>query len=357
MTKKGRETVLEQDIYSENPISRLHVLTLGIAGVVIGFLFNFPIKQAAVAISGKMLNPLRHCPIEYKRTSIGFFMPKINFISPKIDGACFGQGVSSLALDRITMGIRGISFVPLGLLFHGQVKSGKTTINIYPTISFFTHHIKIDQTIIDTSIADNFLDREFIRGIFDLNGRMKWSQLEELDFNIESKNLSIPAQDIKGLQIPLLSIGTLSFKGAFQAEKNIFEIQNLAVFPNIESKNLSIPAQDIKGLQIPLLSIGTLSFKGAFQAEKNIFEIQNLAVGALSSQCITIRSKIDGDIKINEININLSSLNLKGEVKFSQSFIESFPILKLVIKNKDKLEGFHKFKIGGTMALPIPFFL
>ena len=307
MTKKGQETVLEQDIYSKNPVSRLHVLTLGIAGLAIGFLFNFPIKQAAVAISGQILNPLRHCPIAYKRTSIGFFMPKINFISPKFDGPCFGQGVGSLALDRITMGIRGISFVPLGLLFHGQVKSGKTTINIYPTISFFTHHIKIDQTRIDSSIVGNFLNGEFVRGIFDLKGGIKlsWSQLEELDFNIESKNLSVPAQDIKGLQIPLLSIGTLSFKGAFQAEKNIFEIQNLAV-------------------------------------------------GALSSP---IRSKIDGDVKINKTNINLSSLNLKGEVKFSQSFIESFPILKLVIKNKDKLEGFHKFKIGGTMALPIPFFL
>ncbi|MCY4524276.1 MAG: hypothetical protein OXB84_06020, partial [Halobacteriovoraceae bacterium] len=166
MSKKNQEAGLHQEIYSNVSPSRLRFLILGVTGIIVGFFINFPIIHTAKVMGSLLISPLKSCPIEYENTNVGFFMPKIHFISPRIDGSCLGMKGTTFSLDRATMGFRGISFIPLGLIFHGQIKNQNTTINIYPSISFFSHSLKIKQTQIDAASLIEFLGQEFVKGVF-----------------------------------------------------------------------------------------------------------------------------------------------------------------------------------------------
>ena len=122
----------------------------------------------------------------------------------------------------------------------------------------------------------------------------------------------------------------------------------------ITSTNLNLPPQNVSGLvDLPSMPIGQFQFKTSVNA-KNLLELKELRIGDANSPII---AGLDGKIKLNPHNPRNSTLDMTGQVKFSQTIMENFGILNAMLSGKKQSDkGFYKFKVGGRMSSPIPSF-
>ena len=123
----------------------------------------------------------------------------------------------------------------------------------------------------------------------------------------------------------------------------------------MNSKNLSIPKQNISGFELPALNLNNFELKALLDA-KNKLKVRQLLLG---DDLAPIQSEFQGDILIDQRNIGRSSLNLDGEVKFSNVLLEN-PALQIFfnmfLRGKESNNGYYNLKISGTLSSPLPMF-
>lgn len=301
--KQVSPEVLEDQIYSSKGFPYLKVFAAALAMFCIGLLLNFSLqknieKQIVTALSS---NPT--CPIQYKDLEVGLLLPKIKLSNATIPGTCFQSRGGSLNLDSVNLLLSGLSFYPFGLKFDGIAFGDqidfKSTLSLgLPSPMFKIHNSSLDMRFINTLVARPNL----------LKGKLSIEAQGKLDGpNIQQMNMVLQA------------------------------------------RNLSMPPQSINGLKIPSLNFGEAAGKIRIVDQNQL----NLDEFILGNNNAPIVGKLNGQIRLNQNNINGSQLDLTAHLKFAPEFIESFPILNFFLNNKEKTEdGFYRIQITGLLGSP-----
>lgn len=306
---KVQPNELPDEIYVQSKLNISKLLIGSIILFTLAFLLNFPVSNIIKSKITSAITSNRACPIRFEEINFEWFMPKIIIKNPHVGGSCFNSPGSSLKLQDLVVRLQSPSFWPLGLKFHTKIKHKLTVLNLYPTIGMSRQVIKIEKSSISHETLRVILGRKSFKfsGDFELNALVKINQgnLTSGDILINSSNLNLPPQKVGGI------------------------------------------------LDLPAMPIGQFQFKSSINA-KNLLELKEIRVGNSNSPLL---ANLEGKIKINPHNTGNSNLDLLGEIKFSQTVLESFAILKAMLSGKEaSSKGFYKFNVKGRLSSPIPSF-
>lgn len=301
--KQVSPEILEDEIYSTKGFPYLKVFAVALGMFCIGLLLNFSLqknieKQIVAALSA---NP--NCPIQYEDLNVGLFLPKIGLSDAKVPGSCFQSRGSSLKLDSVNLTLSGLSFYPFGLKFDGiafgdQIDFQSTLSLGLPSPMFKIHNSKMDMRIINTLAArPNLLKGSLL---IEAQGKLEGANIQQMNMVLQAKNLSMPPQSINGLKIPSLNFGQAAGK-----------------------------------LRI---------------SDQNQLNLDEFVLGNDNSPIV---GKLNGQVRLNQSNINASQLDLTAHLKFAPEFIENFPILNFFLNNKEQTEdGFYRIQLTGQLGSP-----
>jgi type II secretion system protein N len=299
-----KEETEQEDIYNTGRFSIKRIFVVSGILVFLGFFFNFPITQIIKKNVAKTLTTLRNCPISYSKIDVEYlFFPKVILRNPSISGYCFGNSKEKLDFKELIVSLYIPGFLPPGIRFNIPIIKDKTKIDAYITLGLGKFHINIKNSVINGKFLSKF--SSFVKNI---NG--------DVNVNILT-----------------------TIEGKKPQDGNFL----------IDSKNLTIGAQNIMGIQLPSLNIGDLQLKAQFN--KPDFKIINLLIGNKNSP---IKAKLTGSINYNTKYPKKSILDLKGSIFFSQKFISDFPILNLLLAGKKaNSEGGYNIELKGTLTQPL----
>lgn len=302
--KKLSENHLSEEIYNNRKFTMWKSILVLTLCFIIGFLFHFPFRESISKIVTAQINSIRSCPITFEEMDISFLFPKVTLVNPSVSGRCIKKPGRNLQFDSIAVGISGPSFYPPGIKFNITMIKGETKLYAYPSVSFSKTVVKItDDSIIDaTSLADLFEGKQYFNGSFSLESiiTINSGKISDAKFNLKSNNLEIPAQNISGFNVPSIPLKTFSLLGTYN---------------------------------------------------KNKLKINSFIFGTPDSP---ISGEIKGNVKINKITPAFSKLDLTTEIKFSENFLDSFAIIKMLLSGNPPRGGFYHFKLTGTFANPTP---
>jgi len=305
---KLSNTKLDEEIYNGQRFPMKRATLIIIALFFFAFLVNFPLKSIIKTQIANSISMLRRCPIAYKDIEISLFFPKITLIKPVISGICFKRPGKSLILKDLPLSLAIPSISPPGLRLYTKIEKDQSRFEIYPTLSYATHKIRIKNSKLDTALFADFNNGvHILKGVLDINAYaiIRKNKLSEGDLLITSQSLDLPAQDF----------------GLFRLAK--------------------------------ALNLGTLQLKAKLNKTGTINVIDSFIGGANSPFAV----KLSGKIIFNQNNPQDSKLELKGGIKFSKEFLEDYAILSLILNLDGKQanpEGFFDLRIDGKLNSPKP---
>lgn len=297
--KRIQYNELNEEIYGPKYWTRARLIAIGAALLIFGFIFNFSVEEKVNKWLLATLSGNDACPIIFEKAELSYFLPKIIIKKPVILGSCFGQVNNRLPLQNITISFHSPSFYPPGVKLHTTIAAGKTLINAYPILSPFSQYIDIEDSKIDTALfaAMTVDNTSPLSGILALEGSLKMSSgmLEGGKLSIQSKNLTIPAQNLKGFDVAMLNL-----------------------------KHLNIQAQfvDNKTLQISQVELGQPGSP--------------------------MEMKLSGTLLMNPVFLN-SKLQLAGTLHVTTYMMTNFEILKLFLPQENQ-SGNYQMKIEGPLG-------
>lgn len=270
---------------------------------IAAFLMYFPIGEKTESMVRKTLASLPGCSITYDTMEFGWFLPKLVVKDLQMPSRCFGSRGAPLILEETFLYIRGISFSPLG------------------------PHFKLATTVMKTPI-----EAQITLGV---TGALT-AALH--DNTIDLANLK-----------PILPEGMLlagNAKVNVMAEASPSGLNDLDL--KIESKDFALPGQTIQAFRISRLPINNLLVKADLKPNGQL-ELQEAVIGDADSP---IRANFKGDLKLNKAAPVMSPINLKGEIAFSQKFMEDYSIIGMFMNQFDKKDDFYQIQIKGNLARP-----
>lgn len=133
-----------------------------------------------------------------------------------------------------------------------------------------------------------------------------------------------------------------------RAALNNNQITNLKIY--IESKDFVLPSQTIQDVKLSNLPLKVFNLK-AETREKGKLIVEKFIMGEPQSP---LRLQFKGAVLLNPNSFSDSELNLKGEINFSESFLESYSLIKFMFNAYSQKDGFYQVNIGGTLSQPSP---
>jgi len=242
--------------------------------------------------------------MSFEKAELQYFLPKILIKKLNIKGQCFGNPENDLILQNMNIGLSFPSLYPLGLKLHLEIKEGQTHLDIYPIISIFSRVIKFEESVIDAKLLGVFSASKtsYFAGLIHINGLLKFDSENLIDgeLNLESKNFSIPPQNINGFEVPLLKL-------------NRFELKS-----EVTKNNL---------LKVNTFNIG-----------------DNKSPASLS---------LSGQVNVSPQMFSNSLVVLKGNMKLSSLLLSNFQFLNLFLP-KDRTDGNYIFSLSGPISQLTP---
>lgn len=300
--KRIQYNELNDEIYAPKYWTKTRLVLIGVVLLIAGFLINFSLEEKLNKFLQTTLSNNTACPIQFEKAELSYFLPKIVMKKPVILGACFGQFNNRLEFRDIKIAFHSPSFYPVGLRLHVEATSGKSYINLYPVISVFSQSVKIEKTKIDT----------------------------QLFAPMTETNVSPIA-------------GTLAIEGFFEFKSGTVHDGEIT----IESKNFSLPSQNIKGFELTQLNLETLSIQAGF-TDPTTMIIEKIQLGKSSAP---IELNLKGKLNVKEQDFMGSQLNLDGKLRLSQYMLVNFAFLKLFLPESNT-SGTYKIKIQGPLRNP-----
>lgn len=301
MNSQSHGQDLDQTIYKTNKGLVLLLILLGGASFIVGFLLNFSFEDKLISLIETNVKYNKKCPTSYRKLNIGYLFPKVRMMDVNLSGRCIGAK-EGIKIKRLESSLAFPSFSPAGISFNTNITDKFSKINISSVHSVNQNYFNIQSKKLNARTLSPFLKNVKLAGDFKVNSNigLKKMKLDDLQLKIESKNFSIPAQNIQGFDLPNLNLGSLLVKAKLKSKKKLV--------------------------------------------------IEEVIVG---KELSPIRAKISGTIDMDKYNFSRSKMDLTATVKFSSAFIESFSILNLFLdQSKQDEQGFYKFKITGTVARP-----
>lgn len=270
---------------------------------VAAFLMYFPISSVIENNVRKSLASIPGCSISYNSIGFEFFLPKLVVTDLELPSSCFGRAGAPMFLEQTYLYIRGMSFSPLGPAFK-----------------------------LKTEIYENPIEAHLSVGV---TGSMKVS-IDGDVFDLQKLSKLLPNNIKLDGKAKLNLLATAGSKG----------LEDLNV--RIESTDFALPAQSIQAFALPRLSLNNLLLK-ATMPKPGKLSINEVILG---DQDAPIRANFKGDISLNSTVPQLSKLNLKGEMAFSEKFLNQFSIINMFLGQFDKRDEFYQIQVQGTMGAP-----
>ena len=298
--KRIQYNELNEEIYEPIYWTKSRLILTGIALLVLGFLFNFSLEEKINKWLLATLSSNEACPIIFEKAELSYFLPKVSLKKAAILGSCFGQPNNKLPLQDIIIAFHSPSFYPPGIKLHVSIKDKRTSINIFPTISPFSHYIDIENSKIDTSIFAA----------------------------MSSDNKSAIA-------------GILTIEGSLKLVSGVLEDGKL----HISSRDFHLPAQNIKGFEMTMLDLKHLDIKTHFTS-KSTMQIDHIEIGRPGAP---IELNLKGNLLINPTSFINSQLQLTGPLKVSNFILVNFAFIKLFLP-AENTSGTYEMKINGALG-------
>lgn len=263
--------------------------------------FYLPVEKNIINFVEKQISNFKTCPIQYSEIGLEYFLPKVILSNVSVPSKCLNNNGKDLDLDKVIARISVPSIWPFGIKSKVSIKAEGANINLFPRVSFNQYDFQIE----DTFITGRFLT--------------------------------------KLLDIPLRINGDISVQANAEMKGRKFLFPGLS----LKSNNLAIPSQDIKGFVLPTLDFKKLEI-AAIQTRKSI-NIKAIHLGNVESP---INAQFKGEIIPNMKNIKASQIKLEGKIKFSETLLENFSLLKIPLMGKKKKDGYYFIKINGSLSNP-----
>ena len=303
MKKKVPENFLPDEIYEQSNFPTKRIISICLLFVFAGLFFNFPIKETIRGSFIKGINSFKACPISYEDIEGSFFLPKIIIKKPSISSICFKPASKNLNLNDVIIRPSIPSFYPPGVRLYASIKHDKSSIGIYPSMSWGQIDIKIPKSNINASLLAY------------LTGGNKYF---EGDFSLEAAAV-IKKQKLNKLQV------------------------------KIKKKNLNIPQQNIQDFIIPKIPLGPFSLRGVLDRNMQ-FKIKpgQLILGDNSSP---LHARFGGKVRIRNDNASMSSMEIYGEARIDKELLNEFIIIKTKL-GREGPDGYYPLKLTGTLDNP-----
>ena len=299
------EDDLKDEIYNEFPLSKISVFILAIILVIVGFSFNFPLKEKVSSLILTELKKNKACPLLFESLNFNVLNPGLVINKVFVSGRCFQNPSSSLTFKDIKVNFSLPSLNPPGLKFKTEIAKGNSLIRFFPTVSIATSKINFDPS--SKIRLQDF--SEITGGKVELKGDLKLSG-----------KMAITGNKIKDSQFTL------------------------------QSNNITLPVQTIKSFNIPLIPLGKFMFKAKMN-RRGLLTIQTFQAGGNESPILL---EVEGTMKVNQRYMQRSTFDLKGKINFSEQFYKKdFPVLNLFLSGKQKdSRGYYKFTLRGSLMSP-----
>lgn len=300
--KRIQYNEIDEEIYAPVYWTKLRLIIVGIFLLFVGFLVNFSLEEKINKFLQIKLTNNVACPVQFEKAELYYFLPKLILKKPVVQGACFGQWNNRLPLRDIKISFHAPSFYPLGVKLHIAISSGKSSINLFPVVSIFSQYLEIEKTKIDGEFFAPFMQNNVspISGLLTINGFFKFESQTVVDGTIE-----------------------------------------------IASTNFGIPAQNIKGFELPKMALSKFLIKAHFTDPTNM-NIDAIQIGRPSAP---LELNLKGKIAVNEQDFVSSKLSLNGDMKLSQFTLQNFSFIKLFLP-PNNTSGNYKMSMNGTLLNP-----
>jgi len=307
--KKEMETEgpgqLPDDIYFLSKRLQFKITIIATAVLFLGLLINFPLRAVMTQSISHLLQNNPSCQIVFSDLESTLFFPGVEIQRPIIPANCLGTS-KNLILQGLNVHLIGPSFVPFGLRLRIQILVGGQELTSYLSLSFGKTVFKIPETVIRSQLIESIIGEDYFQGKVVMEGLF------------ESKGTTLQTGQLK-----------------------------------IESTNFSLHPLNISGLALPELPLSQILVKLNLTSPKDL-EIVEVIVGHQDAPLLVHST---GKVFLNQANPALSRLDLRGEIKFSKSFLDKFSIINLFLAAKKPVDGMYKFSLTGPITAPQPNFL
>ena len=291
--------------YGLSQVFRFKWLLLFIFLLILGFALTYPVKEKVETGLRTALSSNNKCPIYFGDLSYNWFPPAINLTQINLPASCSDKTLKDLEIPKVTAGFGGISFSPFGLVSSVDIYLLKQPISAKIVVGIGNFALKIDRNLVNLTGLMSLLQEPYkIAGDAELSTRIVFENqtIHEGDIRLQSENLILPSQNIKGFETPSLNVNTLDLI-------------------------LEIPEGD------------------------NNYNLRKLTVGNADSP---LRVNGSGTIKADPQNFNNSDLDIRLELAPSRSLLDQFLILESLLSPYNLKDGFYRIKLGGKLSRPSP---
>lgn len=271
--------------------------------LLVGFFVTFPIKEQVESTLRATLANNSSCPIHFNQSHYSFFMPGVELTEVSIPARCSQGTLQDLRLPKVKMSLAGLSFSPLGLAFSSVI-----------------------------NLPNNQVDAKIVLGLGTLAVKM------------DEVSLALPE---------LMKLLKDSYKVEGDAVINLRLVMKDQVISEgearIQSQNLVMPAQSIKGFDVPTLDLNNVDIIVQIPEGQNLYQLNTINIGTVDSAL-----RINGNGVMSNIDNGLSesNLNIELEISPSQKLIDNFMILESLLQAYNFKDGFYRLKVEGRASAP-----
>lgn len=300
-SKSKPDNYLEDVDYSFPKIGKAKIIPVLISVFFVAFVLNFPLFEIVDSKLKDTLAKIPGCPLAVKDINFGVFLPRVELVNLNIPARCTGG--KEVNLEKLSLYFRGPSFSPLGVSTKVETQFKNIPIEAYLALGLKSQAIKLD------------------------------------NLKLELKQVNSIAPDIK-------LAGNLLINALIEIQNNKLSKVNALV----ESKDFSLPTQNIQGFTVPPLNIKSFSLQLAQESGKKM-ALKQLVLGDLDSP---IRANFTGDIFPNSSNFLFSRIDLKGELALGDQIMQDFSIITGFLNAFSRKDKFYQMRLQGTIGQPIP---
>ncbi|MBI2521181.1 MAG: type II secretion system protein GspN [Bdellovibrio sp.] len=302
MHSKQTTAQVSDDIYQFERSFTFKLYLMAGVFFFLGIFFNFPLRNFIEQKLNQALATIPNCPLIYKSLDVTYLFPGAYLQSVTIPGSCTGLP-HELKFKELGVHLVGPSFIPPGLRIRLKGKSNTKEVNFYLSQSISKSVLKIPKTEITAGLLTEIIGHGPMKGTVTLEGLAEFSKknLLKLDFIVSSENFALYPMNIQSFILPEINFATLLLKAHSDNGKLI----------TFDALNLGGP--------------------------NSIIQIN-----------------AQGRLWLNPTAFTTSSLDINGNVKFKQAFLDQFSILNLLLASKQNNNGVYRFSVKGPLSSPTP---
>jgi type II secretion system protein N len=285
-------------------INKFLLLLIIFSTFTISFIFHFPLEEKARDFL-KTTFAKSGCPVAFDSLKFEYFLPKIVLKEIEIPRSCLGESGKTIKLDELKLIFRGPSFSPLGLAFRIDTSASGHPFSLLVGAGMSEQVVSIDENHFNLSLLSSISSLPLKlqgKASIQLRAKILENRLVELDMDINSKDFILASQVVSIMNLPL-----------------------------------TLPALSLNTLNIKTQTVSTGSIK-----------LVNFILGDTNAP---IRTKFTGTINLNS-KFDQSTLNLPGEIKLSDQFVDQFSIIDTYLKQFPQKDGFYQLKVSGPLSMP-----